>query len=394
MEVTVTADRAPIMCRWCPAKLRGGVLAWDSLPSSRHLNPSRPNWVERTFIRADEAEDALCRDRPAFIMRPDIMDLIPRDITRYMGNPEATAYIKGFQELFIYLNQEPRPWRLCALIEAYFNDSPALCGHLSQSSQLFCNDQSCFENFDHVGENSISYCSSYALDDLKGLDDADRVLEYYENLATYPTVNISLYIWISNVIYPRRRCRIDKPPPHSGSCRLCNAVCQSPEILRQHVLSHRREVAFRFVGRSWYRQGLALIFAAAELESTICEDIPIVEEVMMFKECLMADPEDTGHMRLEDYPLLHQKLRGFCTDGSWLGVKWDEGGTKPTPPIPLAQLDHASLRMKPPPAAASSDTSATSPVQPPLRRTVKGLAARFLARGIYRKSTPAIAVSC
>jgi len=83
---------------------RPGRTRQASSSPSRSASFARPVWTDETFIKSHDAEDALGRERPAFMRRNDIMDLIPRDITRYIVNPEATAHIKRFQELFVYLN--------------------------------------------------------------------------------------------------------------------------------------------------------------------------------------------------------------------------------------------------------------------------------------------------
>ena|ERR1700733_8566215 len=80
--------------------------------SSSRVPLYRPSWTERTFVNSDEAEDALCRDRPGFIMRREILKLIPRKIKRHITHPGDNAQIKGFQELFIYLNKHPGSERL------------------------------------------------------------------------------------------------------------------------------------------------------------------------------------------------------------------------------------------------------------------------------------------
>jgi len=118
--------------------------AWWSpknlLSRSRSSSPYRVTWTDETFKKSDEAEASLCEDRSAFVLRNDIMVLIPRRITKYMIHSAPEAHIRGFQELFLYLNKNRSPKRLRHLIHAYFNDSPSLRGHLSQSSLVFNND--------------------------------------------------------------------------------------------------------------------------------------------------------------------------------------------------------------------------------------------------------------
>jgi len=84
------------------------------------------------FINSDEAEAALCEDRSAFVKRSDIMALIPSHIKKHMIHSDANAQIRGFQDLFVYLNHDSSPIQLRQLVEAYFIDCPPLCGYLSQ----------------------------------------------------------------------------------------------------------------------------------------------------------------------------------------------------------------------------------------------------------------------
>jgi len=101
--------------------------------SSRHAFPSRqPSWAERKFLDSEDAKAALCSDRPAFIIRHDILKHIPGKIKRCITYPGAVANIEGFQELFIYLNKTPGQKVLRQLVESYFASSPSLRGHLSQ----------------------------------------------------------------------------------------------------------------------------------------------------------------------------------------------------------------------------------------------------------------------
>jgi len=105
-------------------------------PSSSRPPPSRPKWTEETFISSDEALAALAEDYSVFIGRYDIMNHIPGRIKKFMRlasrrvDPHAML---GFQDLFCHLDSERCSTLLRELIEAYFNDSPSLRGHLSQS---------------------------------------------------------------------------------------------------------------------------------------------------------------------------------------------------------------------------------------------------------------------
>ena len=98
------------------------------------------NWADDTFINSDEAEAALCNDRPSFVVRRDIMALVPSHIKRRMIHPDPSAHIPGFRELFIYLNNNQSSMRLRQMIEDYFDNSLPLRGNLSQSSLVSCDD--------------------------------------------------------------------------------------------------------------------------------------------------------------------------------------------------------------------------------------------------------------
>ena len=97
-------------------------------PTSR-----RTNWADDTFISSDEAVAALCNDRSSFVVRNDIMTLVPGHIRLRMTHHDASAHIPGFQELFIYLNNNQSSTRLRQRIEDYFDNSPPLRENLSQS---------------------------------------------------------------------------------------------------------------------------------------------------------------------------------------------------------------------------------------------------------------------
>jgi len=124
-----------------------------SPPPSRPPSPYRPNhwldnscscccqcrqrwlgscWTEETFTNSDEAEAALCEDRSAFVRCNDIMPLIPGHIKKCMIHSDAIAQIRGFQDLFIYLNKDSSPIQLRQLVKVYFIDRPPLRGYLSQ----------------------------------------------------------------------------------------------------------------------------------------------------------------------------------------------------------------------------------------------------------------------
>jgi hypothetical protein len=118
MPLGMLFKRQPFLSRSCPPR------------------PYQANWSEETFIKSDEAEAALCADRFAFVLRNDIMVLIPDHIKKRIIHPDANVHIHGFQELFVYLNKDRGVTVLRQLIEAYFNDSAPFHGHLSQLSPM------------------------------------------------------------------------------------------------------------------------------------------------------------------------------------------------------------------------------------------------------------------
>jgi hypothetical protein len=116
----------------------------DDGPPPRSVSPPGPQttWAEETFVSVDEAKIALSEDRPAFVSHADIMELIPIHISWHIIHSDSVAQIRGFQELFILLNNDPNTSTLRRLIEAHFNDSPPLRGHLSQYSYCIPIDMS------------------------------------------------------------------------------------------------------------------------------------------------------------------------------------------------------------------------------------------------------------
>ena len=103
-----------------------------------HPSPHRRNWADDTFISSDDAEDALCNDRFSFVVRGDIMTFVPGHIRLRMTHHDPSAHIPGFQELFIYLNNNQGSMHLRQMIEDYFDNSPPLRGNLSQSPLVSC----------------------------------------------------------------------------------------------------------------------------------------------------------------------------------------------------------------------------------------------------------------
>ena len=82
-----------------------------------------------TFVDSNDAEDDLCQDRSAFL-RSGRMELIPRHIWSHLIHSESTAHIKGFRNLFDYLNTVPIADDLRQLVVNYFNECPHLQPHL------------------------------------------------------------------------------------------------------------------------------------------------------------------------------------------------------------------------------------------------------------------------
>ena len=109
-------------------------------PRSPYPSPCRTNWADDAFISSNEAQAALCNDRSSFVVCSDIMTLVPDHIKMRMTHHDPSAHIPGFQELFIYLNNNQSSMRLRQMIEDYFDKSPPLREHLSQSSFVSCGD--------------------------------------------------------------------------------------------------------------------------------------------------------------------------------------------------------------------------------------------------------------
>ena len=107
---------------------------------SPFLSPHRTNWADDTFINSDEAEAALCNDRSSFVVRGDIMTLVPGHIKMRVIHPDPSAHIPGFRELFVYLNNNQGSMHLRQMIEDYFDNSPPLRGNLSQWSFVSCDE--------------------------------------------------------------------------------------------------------------------------------------------------------------------------------------------------------------------------------------------------------------
>jgi hypothetical protein len=105
---------------------------WMGRGTSSHSPSYRPSWTETTFVESDAAEEALCDDRSSFVVRHDIMEVIPGRIRRRITHSGDIAQIEGFRDLFVYLNDRSSPQKLRQLVIAYFRGSPYLRGHLSQ----------------------------------------------------------------------------------------------------------------------------------------------------------------------------------------------------------------------------------------------------------------------
>ena len=89
-------------------------------------------WTVDAFVDSDDAEAALCANRTAFVQR-DVKTSIPSHIWKQIVHPGDIAQITGFQELFLILNTNPAADGLRQLVVDYFNDSPPLRAHLSES---------------------------------------------------------------------------------------------------------------------------------------------------------------------------------------------------------------------------------------------------------------------
>jgi len=71
------------------------------------------SWTEITFIDSFELEMDLCADRARFLLRRDIMKLIPRDIKKRIAHHSAEAHVTGFEQLFEHTTSQPN------LVSAY-----------------------------------------------------------------------------------------------------------------------------------------------------------------------------------------------------------------------------------------------------------------------------------
>jgi len=93
-------------------------------------------WVEATFVCPNAARYYLTIDRPRFVLREDIMGLIPTETNMHIMYPTADGNIDGFRELFVYLATSPPEVvnTLRQLIVAYFESIPTLRGHLRQDN--------------------------------------------------------------------------------------------------------------------------------------------------------------------------------------------------------------------------------------------------------------------
>ena len=89
-------------------------------------------WTVDAFVDSDDAEAALCANRTAFVQR-DVKTLIPSHIWKQIAHPGDITQNVGFQKLFLILNTNPAADGLRQLVVDYFNDSPPLRAHLSES---------------------------------------------------------------------------------------------------------------------------------------------------------------------------------------------------------------------------------------------------------------------
>jgi hypothetical protein len=108
------------------------LLVRDGLSQLTFAVPFCLGWTTDTFIDSDAAETDLCRDRTAVVLQHELMMSVPSDIMKHIVHPDATAQIKGSQELFVLLNTAPEVDHLRRLVVNYFNASPWLRAHLRE----------------------------------------------------------------------------------------------------------------------------------------------------------------------------------------------------------------------------------------------------------------------
>jgi hypothetical protein len=66
---------------------------------------------------------ALCADRVKFVEQREIREATPEQIWTYIVHFDSSAQIKGFQELFVHINNDPNADNLRLLIHGYFANS-------------------------------------------------------------------------------------------------------------------------------------------------------------------------------------------------------------------------------------------------------------------------------
>ena len=88
-------------------------------------------WLAETFVNGDDAESSLCADLSSFLQN-DQLELIPLHIRNRIIHAGVLAQIKGFRELFEYLNTEPLTNDLRQLVMNHFNERPYLQEHLRE----------------------------------------------------------------------------------------------------------------------------------------------------------------------------------------------------------------------------------------------------------------------
>ena len=93
----------------------------------------RVAWLANTFRDSEEAEEALAADRQRFLQQRAILRLLPRDIRKHVNHNGDNGQIKGFEELFVYLERSSAAGELRARMIAYFKGCPVLRAHLSRS---------------------------------------------------------------------------------------------------------------------------------------------------------------------------------------------------------------------------------------------------------------------
>ena len=97
---------------------------------------SYSGWTSHTFINSEEAENDLRMDRAQFVQQRELMASLPADIRKHIVHLGDNAQVKGFEDLFIFLDRSPTADNLRQMVVHYFNKSPSLRGHLSKPHMI------------------------------------------------------------------------------------------------------------------------------------------------------------------------------------------------------------------------------------------------------------------